>query len=506
MTTALQRSSQNGRADHREAPTPGPQPHHIPQRRKSWLRRFLQQPAWPVVALLAGWPLWWILGVGTYIILALAIPMGRTLYRWQMTRTRRIKIPPGFGMWMLLILVAIAGVVTISQTAPETIASPTSHRVISWALRTGTYIAVGILLLYTGTLTEEELPRRRLAWLLGLVGLYTVAGGLAGVVAPNVKLTSPLALVIPLSIQANVGQLYNMLHPSLAEIQGFLGYAQGRPTAPFSYTNMWGNCLAILLPWLLVVWWTTGGRRHRWWAAGVLALAFVPAVYSLDRGLWIGVGVAVIYLALRFAARGKLAMLGGICGALVLAALVILASPLQNLIADRYAHGQSNTGRLNLTGISIDDAIASPVIGYGDTRHELGSAASIAIGRNANCKHCGNQIVGGNGQMQMLLIADGFVGAALYVGFFAYGAWRYRRDKTPYGITGVMVILMSFVYMGVYNAVGPPLVFIMLVYALLWKNDRELRAQRALAAEAAAAETGHAVQARTWRAITTGGA
>jgi O-Antigen ligase len=311
--------------------------------------------------------------------------------------------------------------------------------------------------------------------------------------------------VIPVSIQANVGQLYNMLHPSLASVQSFLGYAHGRPTAPFSYTNEWGNCLAMLLPWLFVVWWAMGDRRHRWWAAIMLALAFVPAIYTLDRGLWVGVGVGVIYLALRFAARGKLAMLGGIAGVLIVAALVILASPLQNLIADRYTHGQSNTGRLNLTGIAIDDAIASPVIGYGDTRHELGSAASIAVGRNANCKHCGNQIVGGNGQMQMLLIADGLVGAALYFGFFAYGAWRYRRDKTPYGITGVMIILMSFVYMGVYNAVGPPLIFLMLAYALLWKNDRELRSQRALAAEAAAAENGVAAQARSWRAITARG-
>jgi hypothetical protein len=63
------------------------------------------------------------------------------------------------------------------------------------------------------------------------------------------------------------------------------------------------------------------------------------------------------------------------------------------------------------------------------------------------------------------------VGAALYLGFFGYGIWRFRRDRTPYGIAGVLVLLLSFVYMFTYDAVGAPLGFTMLSYALLWKSS-----------------------------------
>lgn len=62
-----------------------------------------------------------------------------------------------------------------------------------------------------------------------------------------------------------------------------------------------------------------------------------------------------------------------------------------------------------------------------------------------------------------------------YAGFFAFGIWRYRRDPTPYGMAGVLVLVLGFVFMPVYDAIGPPLTFTMLAYALLWKNERERR-------------------------------
>jgi hypothetical protein len=53
--------------------------------------------------------------------------------------------------------------------------------------------------------------------------------------------------------------------------------------------------------------------------------------------------------------------------------------------------------------------------------------------------------------------------------------WRYRRDMTPYGLAGGLVLLLSFVYMLTYEAVVAPLAFTMLAYALLWRNDIHLR-------------------------------
>ena len=116
------------------------------------------------------------------------------------------------------------------------------------------------------------------------------------------------------------------------------------------------------------------------------------------------------------------------------------------------------------------DAAASPVIGYGDTRQERGSPTSIAVGPSPKCPTCGQLAVGSTGQLWLLLVCSGFVGAALYLGFFGYGVWRFRHDTSPYGIAGVLVLLLSFVYMFTYDAVGAPLGLTMLSYALLWKS------------------------------------
>jgi hypothetical protein len=166
--------------------------------------------------------------------------------------------------------------------------------------------------------------------------------------------------------------------------------------------------------------------------------------------------------------------------------VIIILSPLHSMIAVRLSSDQnSNTIRTSLSILAVKDALASPLIGYGDTRHQQGSPASIAIGPTPDCITCGQLGVGSTGQLWLLLVSDGFLGTALYLGFFGYGIWRYRRDMTPYGLAGVLVLLLSFVYMFTYQAVVAPLAFTMLSYALLWRNDAHLRS-RDPAAEVAA--------------------
>jgi hypothetical protein len=441
------------------------------EREANW---FTRHPDWPIVVLLAGWPAFWLLGLQIFACGLMAIPMAMRLYRWRATGTRVIRTPPGFGLWLLFLVVVVCGLGTIALTAPGTLPSPISNRVISWTLRAWNYVGITVILLYAGNLTERELPRRRLAWLLGLVGVYSVAGGILGTLFPRFTLKSPLAYVVPQSFQAAHGNLAS-LYPSFAQVQNILGYAHGRPDAPFDYTNTWGNCLAILLPWLLVAGWCYGTRRQRRFTLAVFALTFIPVVSSLDRGLWLALGVTIFYLAVRFAARGKLAMLGAVSGMIALAIAVILVTPVGSLISQRLAHGHSNAGRVagGLTSLTL--GLESPIVGWGDTRHQVGSLGSIAIGPTSSCRKCGGKSLGGDGELENLLITAGLLGAAFYVGFFAYGAWRYRRDPTPYGMAGVLVLVLGFVLMFVYDAIGPPMAFTMLAYALLWRNERERR-------------------------------
>lgn len=438
-----------------------------------------RNPAWPVAALLIGYPIWWGLGVADFMWIVLAIPMACRMVAWVAHGTRRIKVPPGFGIWVLFLIAAIAGVMVLTLTAPGTIVSPVSHRVVSYANRTLTYLGVTVLLLYIGNLTESELPRRRLAWMLGLIAVFATVGGLAAMALPHLQINSPVIHLLPKSAQENTF-IQASMHPALAQVQNVLGTAKGRPKAPFDYTNTWGECLTIMVPWLLAGWWVAKRKWQRLIAVVTVIACIPPFLYSLNRTAWIAAGLAVGYLAVRLAAKGKLALLAGTCTGLALIGILVLATPLQSVVAGRLSHPHKSSDQLRsgLASLTITDALSSPVIGYGDTRQKQGSSRSIAIGPTSKCKNCGQQAVGSTGQLWLVMICSGFTGAALYVGFFGYGAWRFRKDSTRYGLAGSLALLLSFVYMFAYDAVGAPLGFTMLAYAMLWRNDTFLRDQR----------------------------
>jgi hypothetical protein len=452
-----------------------------PARGRSGLRQLTRGPAWPVTFLLIGYPLWWALGIADFMWIILAVPMVARMAAWRSRGSRAIRLPPGFGLWLLFLVIVVAGIATITLTAPGTVPSPVSHRVLSYANRTVGYFADTVLLIYAGNLTERDLPRRALAWMLGLVGVVAVIGGVAGMLLPRFEFSSPFLLLLPESVQANPF-IQASTHPALTQIQNVLGAPGGRPKAPFDYTNIWGDCLTILLP-FLVAWAWTGTRRQRLFAAATLVIAVAPLLYSLNRGAWIGAVLSVIYLAIRMAARGKIALLGVLCAVIALSGVLIVVTPLGSVVTSRLENGKSNNLRSQLSGLAITDAVASPIIGYGDTRQQQGSPASIAIGPTAKCPTCGQLAVGSTGQLWLLLVCDGFVGAALYLSFFGYGIWRFRRDVSPYGLAGVLVLVLSFLYMLSYDATGAPLGFTMLAYAMLWKSDLCRRLPRAITSE-----------------------
>jgi O-antigen/teichoic acid export membrane protein len=461
-----------------------------------WRRWSASHPAWPITALLAGFPVWWALGVADLMFIFLAIPMALRMHVWH-AKGRRLRMPPGFTLWLMFLVVMLAGLAALSLKAPGTAVSPLSNRLLAYSVKAATYLGVTVLLLFAGNLTERECSRRRLAWLLGLVGIYAVVGGLGGVVYPSLQFTSPLAYVLPQSATHNT-LIQSWIHPGLAQIQSVLGSASGRPKAPFDYTNAWGDCVTILLPWLLVAWWAP--RRKRWMALSIVAVAVVPILYSLDRGVWIGLTVSVCYLAIRLAARGRLALLGTVCAGIAAVGLLIVATP-NNIIHQRLQHQNSNTIRATLDQLSVKDALASPLIGYGGTRHMQGSPQSIAVGPSPTCITCGQLEVGSTGQLWLLFVSNGFLGAGLYYAFFGFGIWRFRRDKTLYGTAGVLVLLLQFVYLIAYQSISAPLAFTMIAYAVLWRNDRWLRGDSA--AKDSAERPGHpaaAPAARRFRA------
>lgn len=442
--------------------------------RRRRLLRPLQLPylpplpaGWPLTALIVGFPVWWLLGMRVAVFPLLAIPMAL-----ELLRRRPIKLPPYFGLWMLFLLWYVASSAMLRHSPPGTLGDVGFTGAASMLMRLAEYGSVTIMFLYAGNLSERELPRARVIKMLAYFFLVVVAGGLFALLRPKWEMTSPVELLLPQSISGNMF-VQSLVHPVAAQVHTVLGYELGRPAAPFGYTNMWGNVLNILLPWFVVGWITLGNTARRIAAPFLLCVALVPAIYSINRGLWVGLVLSGLYFGVRLALRGKLWALGAVGFVAAGGSLVLAVSPLQDVVEGRLANPHSNDIRAFTVTRTLEASAHSPVLGYGNPRKARGNANSIAIGSTPSCQQCGNPVLGSTGQLWLVTISQGYVGVFLYVSFFALSLLRYRRDGTPIGIAATMVILLSFFYMLIYNALVTPLLITLLSVALLWRNDME---------------------------------
>ncbi|MFF5206632.1 hypothetical protein [Streptosporangium sp. NPDC000396] len=428
--------------------------------------RGLHRAAWPIAAFLVAYPLWWALGFGGLSVIVLAVPMALVLLR-----RRPIRVPRGFGLWLLLLAGYLVSALMLDEMPPNTYGEFGAGRLIGYLMRLFLYVSLMIMVLYLGNLTEQELPQLTLVRMLGALFVTTVAGGLLGVFAPHADFTSPVERVLPGWVSGNPF-VHNLIHPTTAQVQKVLGHASPRPEAPFEWANAWGSNVSVLLIWFVVGWWVYGGPRKRLAAVPLLALATVPIVYSLNRGLWIGLGIAAAYLVLRLGARARLVA----CSAIACGALAFFLSPLQAMVAQRLDNPHSNDIRAFTVTSTIAAAGTSPIIGYGNTRNATGSHRTITTGKTDWCVTCGHPPLGSDGQLWHLMITQGFVGAGLYVAFFAGAVRRHWHDRSPIGMAGVLVMILTLLYMFVYDGLVTPLSLYLISFALLWRNSMASRA------------------------------
>jgi hypothetical protein len=423
-----------------------------------------------VAGLLALYPLWWALGLGVLIFPILALPMLVLLLR-RRAAGRPILLPPGIAWWLLFLAAVVISIGVLGVDPVGTVPEHAGSRMIAVVYKLSCYLALTVLLVYAGNLTEEELPRRRLVRLLGWLFVVTVAGGLLGMVAGKFQFTSPVEWLLPGSIR-NKSFVQSLVHPYAAQIMDIVGGEKPRPAAPWGYTNTWGNNFCLLAGWLLVGAWS-GSTTRKVFAVLCLIVSIAPAVVSLNRGLWIGLGLLIGYVAVRYVLMGRVWILGavGLAGAAL--AVALIASPLGNVVSARMDNGKSNGVRSYLIDKAVTGVTGSPIVGYGGTRNTRGGRQSITVGESSDCPRCGNFTIGGNGQLWQVLYSHGLAGTVGYLGFFAYGLWRFRRDRSAIGIAGSAAIVTSFSAMLWYNALVTPLAFMFLAYALLWRNEIE---------------------------------
>jgi hypothetical protein len=425
-------------------------------------------PSWPVAGALLLYPLWWALGLGVLIFPITGAAMLFLLVR-RRAAGRPLRLPPGFAWWAIFLIAVVVSIAALGADPAGTVPERATERLVAVVYKLSMYVSLTVLLIYAGNLTEAELSRRRLVRLLAGMFVLTVAGGLLGMVAGTFEFTSPVEWLLPSGVR-NKGFVRSLVHPYAAQIMDLVGAEKPRPAAPWGYTNTWGNNFCLLAPWLMVAAWWSRGAGKKLLAVLCLAVSVIPAVASLNRGLWIGVGLLIAYVAFRYVLAGRLWILAALPVAAAALAVAMIATPLGDTVQARLDNGKSNGVRSFLIEKALDGFTGSPVIGYGGTRNTLGGRNSITVGESAGCERCGNFTVGGNGQFWQLIYAHGAAGAVGYLGFFAYGLWRFRRDRSPIGIAGSAALVTSFSAMLWYNSLVTPLAFMVLAYALLWRN------------------------------------
>ena len=425
----------------------------------------------PLLWLLAGYPLWWALGLGQFAYWVFAVPMALELLRRR--RAVGLRVPPGFWLWALFLAWSALGLALVPLDMPGTV--PGSGGYGGALLRVVNYAVLTVLLLYVGNLTERELPTRAVVTALTVLGLATIAGGYLGMLAPRFEFTAPLEYLLPGRLSDDPF-MQALIHPASAQVMDIFGYDSARPKAPWEYTNVWGYMISLLLVWSAVL---LVGRRGaplwaRWVLSAAMVLSVVPIVYSLNRALWVGLALSLLYAGLVALRRGRVLPVALCALAAVLSVGVLALSPLADVVRARADAPHSDDGRAATNAASVAAAGSSPVLGWGTTRETLGSSDSIAIGPSVECPGCGQHVIGNAGQLWMTLIASGWVGTALFTGFFASMAWRYRSAVTAAGQCALLTVLLLFWYMFFYVALMSPLAVTMVAVALLWRNEEPL--------------------------------
>ncbi|MGI8888720.1 MAG: O-antigen ligase family protein [Nocardioidaceae bacterium] len=425
---------------------------------------------WPLRLLYLGFPFWWFLGLANFIFPIMAVPMAVRL-----ARERRLRLPRGFALWALFLVWVLAGVFVLQVDAPGAITGQGgSNRYATFGYRVALYLAATVALLYVGNLSERELPSRRVARLLAYMFVVTTVGGVVGALLPQIEFQSGLETVLPNGLASNA-YVQSLIHPRTSEVQTVLGYAESRPVAPFNYANAWGANLSFCLPFFLFAWFGRDAGWRRVVAPFILIAALIPIVYSLNRGLWGALGVALVYVAVRLAVLGRGWALRGLIAGFVIAVLLFLLSPLNAIVQERLAHPHSNERRGQLLSLTVSSALeGSPIIGFGTTRNVQGSFASIAGGQTDACRGCGVPPLGTQGTLWSVTFYQGLVGAALFLSFFAVRFFRHWRSSSPYALIATTVLLMAGTEMFVYDFSGSPLVIIMITLALAWREEERV--------------------------------
>lgn len=374
-------------------------------------------PFWPITLMFVAYPLWFVLGLSGFMWVILSLPMAASL-----VRRRGIVLPKGSGWW-LIYLVAVAGsVFSIDSVA----------RLSGWTLRLGYYVGASFLLLYILN-GRNGISVWRVIRALTILWIMVVAGGYLAFVVGDLSFRAPLYYLMPAPLLDN-DLIETLVTPSFAQVQDIIGVPVPRPKAPFAYTNGWGSMLALLTPFAFIALYDDRVGVSYQVVRFTMAASVVPAIISLNRGLWLSLGIGLVYAAVRFGVAGEAKLVIRGLWAAVILTVVLSVSPLGGLIATRINTGHSNEDRTSLAVSAVEGALERPIFGWGAPRPNERNLPSV----------------GTHGQLWFATFSHGFVGAAGFMGAMLTLAWTTRKQSSTAGMWAHVPLIIGLVQMPYY--------------------------------------------------------
>lgn len=350
-------------------------------------------PAWPLLALLWGMPAWWAFGLLPFYLLIMSVPM----LAYLIQRGRVITVP-GTLPWLAFVVWMIPCALMLDSLG----------RLIGFGMRFTQFAGVAVALVYLLN-APRSLTVRRVLTALSMTWGFIIVCGYLGMLWPEGELTFTVGRLLPSSVLENE-YVRDLVFPGFSEVQDPWGAEEPfvRPSAPFPYANGWGAALVILTPAAIAAALERGTTSAICWLLFFSIIAVPPAVASSNRGLFLGLGVGIGYVAVRLLLRGHWLSFVWVC---ILSSGVLFLLSVSGAVDEVMARQEvadTTTGRSLLYEETFIRTLESPIIGFGSPRPSLTSEITV----------------GTQGALWNTMFCFGFVGLALLAWFLIGGALR----------------------------------------------------------------------------------
>ena len=393
-------------------------------------RAALTQPGlapagWPLALVGTGMPLMFFLGLHAFVWVVPAFVFGA-----QLLEQRNLRVPVAAVPLGLLVVWIPLGALRLTPSELPLF----SYRFLLFASTFAT-------LLWIVNTSQSEFSNATLVRHMSRLWIALIGFGYLAMLFPRLSVASPFQIAAPGPIVSNPF-FFDLTRLRFAELQTLVTIEAARPAAPMAYANGWGSTVGLLTPFFALDWLVAVDPRRRRVGWMLAVAAVVPIVVSVNRGLWLSLTVAVVYLAARRALRGDLRMIIGVGIALVIVLNAVLLSPLGATVRERFEdQDQSNSTRVALYEAAFDYAQKSPLVGWGTT-------IDIGLGKQ----------LGTHGLVWYSMFVHGFPALIFLLAFATFAVLGTARAPTQTSMFAHLVVIIFVTQLPYYGLLPQVLV------------------------------------------------